>query len=158
MKKNKKTTKEKKETKEETGEKKEKKKTRIVATGKRKTAIARAVIREGKGIIKINSRPLSSFSFLKRLAIEEPLRIASEIGISPSFDIEVNVRGGGQESQIEASRLAIARALLAFTRSLELKKAFLQYDRFLLVADVRRKEAYKPCDSKARAARQKSYR
>ncbi|HUS49750.1 MAG TPA: 30S ribosomal protein S9, partial [Candidatus Paceibacterota bacterium] len=74
------------------------------------------------------------------------------------FNINVKIKGGGQESQIEAARLAIAKALVNFTKSPELKKAFLDYDRNLLVADIRRKEAYKPGDSKARRNRQKSYR
>ena len=47
---------------------------------------------------------------------------------------------------------------MTVTKSAELKKAFLSYDRGLLVADTRRKETYKPGDSKARAKRQKSYR
>ena len=65
---------------------------------------------------------------------------------------------GGRESQIEATRLAIARAITAFTKSPELKNAYNNYDWALLVADVRRKEQRKPGDSKARAKRQKSYR
>ena len=70
----------------------------------------------------------------------------------------VNVNGGGSESRIEASRLAIARALVEFTKSKELKKSFSSYDKNLLIADTRRKEAYKPGDSKARRKRQKSFR
>jgi small subunit ribosomal protein S9 len=54
--------------------------------------------------------------------------------------------------------LAIARALVEFTKNEELKKAFASYDKNLLVADTRRKEAYKPGDSKARKKRQKSFR
>ena len=75
-----------------------------------------------------------------------------------NFDIAVEVKGGGTESRMEASRLAVAKALVRFTKSAELKKAFIDYDRSLLVADVRRKEPYKPGDSKARSKRQKSYR
>ncbi len=131
----------------------------ITVSGKRKTAIARATIKPGTGMIRINNKLLSSLSQLRRFAIEEPLRIADSITkTSPSFDIAVNVKGGGVEGQIEASRLAISRALVAFTKSAELRKAFLDYDRNLLVADTRTKEPYKPNDSKARAARQKSYR
>jgi len=48
--------------------------------------------------------------------------------------------------------------LVAAHLSKELRKAFADYDKFLLVADIRRKEAYKPGDSKARRKRQKSYR
>lgn len=131
----------------------------IVVSGKRKTAIAKATIKPGTGIIKINKMPLSSLSMLRRFSIEEPLRLTTEtLKASLSFDISVNVKGGGSESQIEASRLAIARAILIFTKNAELKKTFQQYDRSLLVADIRQKEAYKPNDSKARASRQKSYR
>jgi small subunit ribosomal protein S9 len=131
----------------------------ITVLGRRKTAIAKATIKPGIGIIRINKRPLDSLSMLRRFMIEEPLRLTAEtLKTQPSFDILVNVKGGGIESQIEASRLAIARAIVAFTKNTELKKGFHQYDRSLLVADVRRKEQYKPNDSKARAKRQKSYR
>ena len=68
------------------------------------------------------------------------------------------MRGGGEKGQIEASRVAISRAIVAFTEKKEIEKAFLDYDRNLLVADVRRKEAYKPGDSKARRKRQTSFR
>lgn len=131
----------------------------ITVSGRRKTAIAKATIKSGTGVIRINKRPLDSLSLLRRFMVEEPLRLTAEtLKIQPSFDISVNIKGGGIESQIEASRLAIARAIIAFTKNSELKKRFQQYDRSLLVADVRRKEQYKPNDSKARAKRQKSYR
>jgi len=54
--------------------------------------------------------------------------------------------------------MLIARALLEITGSEVLKKAFVKYDRSIIVQDARRKEAYKPGDSKARAKRQKSFR
>lgn len=131
----------------------------ITVSGKRKTAIAKATIKPGTGIIRINKRPLDSLSMLRRFSIEEPLRLAAEtLTAQPAFDISVNVKGGGTEGQIDASRLAIARAIVAFTKNAEVKKKFQQYDRNLLVADVRKKEQYKPNDSKARAKRQKSYR
>ena len=71
-------------------------------------------------------------------------------------NIIVRVNGGGWQGQTEAARLAIARALVEFNK--KLKKPFLDYDRHLLIADVRFKETRKPNDSKARSARQKSYR
>ena len=74
------------------------------------------------------------------------------------FDIFVRVTGGGISSRISASRLAMARAIIEFSKSEELKKTYLAYDRNLLVADTRRKEAYKPGDSKARSKRQSSKR
>lgn len=132
----------------------------ITVSGKRKMAIAKATIKDGTGKIRINKRPIESFSYLRQLSLKEPLIIAQE-AIPEQFgkvDISVNVQGGGSEGQIEASRLAISRALFEFTKSDQLKKAFLSYDRSLLVADVRRKEMRKPGDSKARAKRQKSYR
>ena len=132
----------------------------IIVSGKRKTSVAKATIKEGTGIIKVNKRPIETYSFFRRLALLEPLRLADEIlkEKSKSYDIDVIISGGGVESQIGAARLAIARAILAFTKSPELRNTYIGYDRSLLVADVRRKEQRKPGDSKARAKRQKSYR
>ena len=70
----------------------------------------------------------------------------------------VNVKGGGSAAQIEASRLAIAKAIVEFTKEEKVKNAFLAYDRNLLIADTRRKEPCKPGDSKARSMRQSSKR
>ena len=127
----------------------------INTTGKRKTAIARAVLKEGAGIIRINSILLDNYSTdMYRTKIMEPLILAEDI--PKKVNISVKVQGGGQMSQAEASRLAIARALSQFQPSL--KKVFLTYDRHLIVQDSRFKESYKPNDSKARAKRQKSYR
>ena len=138
---------------------KEEKPTVLTISGKRKTAIAKATIRAGTGIIRVNKKPINIFPYFQRLTLLEPIRIAEEtFKQSLAFDIDVNVTGSGVESQAEASRLAIAKAMIAFTKSPELRSAFLAYDRSLLVADVRRKEMYKPNDSRARASRQKSYR
>ncbi len=130
----------------------------LVIGGKRKRAIAKATINSGKGSILINNIPYENLDFFKKLEIQEPVEITKKVLGDFNFDISVNVRGGGQESQIHASRLAVARALVEFTKSEELKKAFLRYDKNLLIADTRRKEAYKPGDSKARRKRQKSFR
>jgi small subunit ribosomal protein S9 len=130
----------------------------IITSGKRKTSIAKAIIKEGKGIITINKFPYENLNFFDKLKIEEPLRIAKNVLGHNNFDIEVRVKGGGDKGRIEASRVAIARAIIAFTKNKDLERAFLDYDRNLLVADVRRKEAYKPGDSKARKKRQTSYR
>jgi len=132
--------------------------TKLITSGKRKTAVARAVTTKGTGKITINKKPYENFQFLDRLKIEEPIRIAKNILGDFNFDVSINVRGGGEKSQIEASRLALARAIVAFTKNKDIEKAFLNYDRNLLVADVRRKEAYTPGDSKARRKRQTSYR
>jgi len=128
------------------------------ASGKRKEAVSRAVIKRGEGKILINGKNHKTLQLFDHLKIEEPIRIAQEVLGDTNFDVNVSVRGGGEKGQIDAARLSIAKALVAFTKSEKLKQAFLDYDRSLLVADVRRKEARKPGDSKARAKRQTSYR
>lgn len=131
---------------------------KLVVSGKRKSAIAKASIREGSGKIKINKRDYNSLEFLDKLRISEPIKIAENILGKLNFDVSILIRGGGQKSQIEAARLALAKAISDFMKSEKLTKAFLDYDRNLLVADVRRKEVNKPGDSKARAKRQSSKR
>jgi len=131
---------------------------KIITAGKRKTAVAKALIVPGNGEIKINKKPYQQLTYFKRLMIEEPVELTKQTLGNFNYNLSISISGGGQESQIEAARLAIAKALVKFTKSTELKKAFLAYDRNLLIADTRRKEAYKPGDSKARAKRQKSYR
>ncbi len=128
------------------------------SSGKRKTAIAKAIIDSGKGKILFNKKNYQNLQLFDRLKLEEPIRIAEKILGKVNFDIEVSVRGGGEKGQIDAARLAIAKSIINFTNSEELKKAYLNYDRNLLVADVRRKEVCKPGDSKARAKRQTSFR
>ena len=132
--------------------------TAMIATGKRKTAVAKAHIKPGNGKITINRKPMAFFPHLQRLELREPLVLAEEVLGKIDFDVAVRVTGGGIASRIEASRLAIARAIVLFTKKDEVKQAFLAYDRNLLVADTRRKEAYKPGDSKARSKRQSSKR
>jgi|TARA_Y100000310_G_scaffold336613_1_gene421639 small subunit ribosomal protein S9 len=125
--------------------------------GKRKRAIARATLKPGNGKVIVNNQPLEIYQpKINRLKIEEPLLIAKDF-VDKNIDIYVTVRGGGYNGQAEAARLAIARALLHFDKKLE--KLFLDYDRHLLVADVRRKETAKPNrHGNARSKRQKSYR
>ncbi len=130
----------------------------IGTTGKRKTAVARAVIVEGTGKVTINKKDYNKFQIFDRLKIEEPLKIAKEVLGKTNFDVKIKVKGGGEKGQIDASRLALARAIVKFSKSKELEKTYDEYDWSLLVADVRRKEAYKPGDSKARRKRQKSFR
>lgn len=127
----------------------------IHSQGKRKRAIARAILRPGHGVMKMNGQLLDKFlDTLTALRVREPLLLAEDI--AQGVDINVTVRGGGIQGQADAARLAIARALVQHDKKLE--KVFTSYDRLLLVADVRRKETRKPNDSKARAKRQKSYR
>ena len=131
---------------------------KIITSGKRKTAIAKAIINHGTGKIIINGRDHKTLHMFDMLRIEEPLRIAEKVIGKINFDVLITSKGGGEKSQIDAVRLALARAIVKFSNSEELRKAFIDYDRSLIVADVRRKEAYKPGDSKARRKRQKSYR
>ncbi|HIJ11988.1 TPA: 30S ribosomal protein S9 [Candidatus Woesearchaeota archaeon] len=127
----------------------------IHTQGKRKRAIARATVKSGKGNVTINGQSLANYGNESiRLRISEPLLLAADI--IKKVNVSVNVMGGGANGQADAVRLAIARALVQFDS--KLKKTFNEYDRLLLVADVRRKEVCKPNDSKARAKRQKSYR
>jgi len=131
---------------------------KIVMSGKRKRAVARAVLTEGDGKITINKKNYKTLQLFDKLKIEEPLRIAEAILGKFKFDVHIEIKGGGEKSQIEAARLALARAISEFAKSKDLIDAFMSYDRNLLVADVRRKEAYKPGDSKARSMRQSSKR
>jgi len=128
----------------------------IQSSGKRKSAIARATAWPGKGLVMINKRLVQSVEpEMLRLKIQEPLMLAGDS--AKKVNIEVSVRGGGFMGQAEASRLAIARILVQVDKKLE--KTFLDYDRHLLVADVRRREMSKPNrHGQARAKRQKSYR
>ena len=130
----------------------------VVVSGKRKSAVARALVKKGSGKITINKIPYQNLQFFNRLKIEEPIKIAEQILGKINFDIEISIKGGGEKGQIEAARLALARAIVKASENKELEKVFLEYDRNLLVADVRRKEAYKPGDSKARKKRQSSKR
>lgn len=128
-----------------------------IASGKRKTAIARASVTEGKGKIRINSKPLEIHEpEMARMKMMEPLVLAGDI--VQKIDIDVNVKGGGVMGQADASRTAIAKALIGYTGDKELKRKFVAYDRSLLVSDPRRKLPKKPMGRGARKKRQKSYR
>ena len=130
----------------------------IVVGGKRKTSVARVKIMEGKGELLYNKLPYEKLQLFQRLALSEPVKICENILNGFNFNVDIKTSGGGKESQIQAARLGISKALVKFTGSKELKDAFIKYDRHLLVADTRRKEACKPDDSKARARRQSSKR
>jgi len=128
----------------------------IQASGKRKSARARAVLSSGKGFVSIDGVPIDNFGTkYVRMKIKEPLILAGSD--AETVNIKVSVQGGGVSGQAEAIRLVIARALSEHNAAL--KEKFLEYDRNLLVADVRSKETRKPnTHGKARSKRQKSYR
>ena len=146
-------------TEKEKANKTEKSDKKIINTaGKRKQAIARATLKPGKGTVYINHLPLDYFQpKFARLKLREPFILAGDL--ANNINVKVKVRGGGITGQTEAARLAIARGLVAYHNSDELKNRFLEYDRHLLVADVRRNEPAKPNrHGKPRQKVQKSYR
>ena len=130
----------------------------VTVSGKRKRAIAKATIKQGNGVIRINHIPVELYQpKMSKLKLEEPLILAGDI--VNKINIDVSVIGGGVSSQAEAARLAIAKSIVSFTKNDKLRQAYLTYDRNLLVADVRRKEPSKPNrHGKARSKVQKSYR
>ncbi|MFQ6094604.1 MAG: 30S ribosomal protein S9 [Candidatus Bathyarchaeia archaeon] len=130
----------------------------LVVSGKRKTAIARATVKPGLGRIRINNVPIEIWEpAIAREKILEPLYIAGE-NVRNKVDIKVKVEGGGFMGQAEAVRMAIARALLKWTKSAHLRTLLLKYDRTMIAGDPRRKEAKKFGGPGARARVQKSYR
>ena len=127
-------------------------------SGKKKTAIARATVSDGKGRVRINSTPVELVEpELARLKMLEPFRIAEE-ELRDGVDVDVTVEGGGYAGQADAVRTAIARGLVDHTGDAELRDAYREFDRSLLVNDVRQTEAKHWGGPGARARYQKSYR
>ena len=127
--------------------------TRIQATGKRKSSIARVVLRPGDGTFEINSRSLEDYfpRFQHQALAKQPLVTA---GYEGAVDVRVRVRGGGISGQAGAVRHGVARALTEVDPELrgELKR------RGLLTRDARRKERRKAGLKKARKKPQFSKR
>ena len=129
----------------------------VNTSGKRKTAIARAVVKEGTGKVTVNKIPIELYTpELARIKIKEPLELASDK--AANVDISVNVQGGGVMGQAAAIRTAIARGLVDFYKDEELEAMFKTYDRTLIINDDRRKLPKNPLGPGARAKKQKSYR
>jgi len=129
----------------------------VVSSGKRKSAVARASVRKGKGLVRINNVPVEIYEpHLARVMIMEPLTLAGDR--SGKVNIDVNVQGGGVMGQAMASRTALAKGLVQFLEDEDLEKMYLQYDRSLLVSDPRRKLPKNPEGRGARKRHQKSYR
>jgi small subunit ribosomal protein S9 len=129
----------------------------INESGKRKTAIARATIKAGKGRVRINKIPVEIITpEVSRSKIMEPLILSDELW--KGLDIDVNVSGGGYMGQAEAVRMAIARAMVKLTKGASLKETYLAHDRNMLSGDPRRKEPKKFGGPGARRRKQKSYR
>jgi len=130
----------------------------VQTSGKRKTAVARVTLKEGKGRVRINKRPLEIWEpEIARLKMMEPLLLIDD-ELRNKMDIEANVKGGGVMGQADAVRTAIAKAIVEFTQDSKIRERYMEYDRALLVSDIRRKEPKKPGGRGARKKRQKSYR
>jgi small subunit ribosomal protein S9 len=129
----------------------------INTSGKRKTAIARATLKAGKGMIRVNSVPLEAYgSDVTRMKISEPLLLVPNA--IHGIDVIIDVAGGGVMGQAEAVRTALARGILQWHNDPQIKDIYLTYDRTLLVNDSRQKESKKPHGRGARKKFQKSYR
>ncbi|MEM0037731.1 MAG: 30S ribosomal protein S9 [Zestosphaera sp.] len=130
----------------------------VIAVGKRKTAVAKAVIEEGKGRVWVNDVPIELWPVeMAKLKMMEPLMLAGE-NVWGKVDIHVYVTGGGVMAQADAVRTAIARALASFTNNEELRRIYSEYSRAMLAGDPRRTEPEKWMRYSARRFRQKSYR
>ncbi|RJX49682.1 30S ribosomal protein S9 [Halonotius pteroides] len=127
-------------------------------SGKKKTAIARATVSDGEGRVRINSQPVELVEpEMAQLKMLEPFRIADD-ELRDSVDIDVTVEGGGFSGQADAVRTALARGLVQHHNDAELREAYREFDRSLLVNDVRQSEKKKWGGPGARARYQKSYR
>lgn len=85
---------------------------RYYGTGKRKTAIARVYLQAGSGEIRVNGKSLNDYFSREvcRMVVKQPLEV---LHLTAKYDITARVRGGGDSSQAGATRLGIARALVA---------------------------------------------
>jgi small subunit ribosomal protein S9 len=130
----------------------------LVVSGKRKTALSRAVVRPGVGRVYVNRIPLEIFQpEIAREKMMEPLVQAGD-EIWKQLDLDVKTSGGGYMGQAEAARTAIANAILKWTKSTHLRTLFAEYDRTMIAGDSRKKEPKKFGGSGARSRDQKSYR
>lgn len=95
----------------------------INTSGKRKTAIARATFREGKGRVRINSVPLEVYSNeIIRMKISEAIALAP--GAIDNVDVDIEVSGGGVMGQAEAVRTALGRGILGWTNDPKIKEVY----------------------------------
>ena len=118
---------------------------RILTTGKRKSSIARIIMTKGSGSIEVNGRKLNDYFTRDTsiLILKQPLVLTNH---QTSFDIKVNVQGGGLTGQADAIKHAITKGLLEFDKEL---RASLKEAGFI-TRDARIKERKKPGQPKAR--------
>lgn len=130
----------------------------IQTSGKRKNASARATVRSGTGIIRINGVPVEKLRpELARMKIEELLIIVNDEKLQ-TVNIDIRVEGGGVIGQIDAARIALSRAITQFLKKKSVLRAIKDYDRSMLSGDSRQVERKHWGGRKARKRFQKSYR
>jgi small subunit ribosomal protein S16e len=137
----------------------------VYTHGKKKNAIANAVVQSGKGTITINRIPIQNIEpRTLRIKVFEPILLQG-VDHFANLKFKVRVSGGGPTAQLYAARMAIAKGLVAWKQKYvdeeeksEIRKTFLNFDKGLLVADPRRMEPKKYGGPGARARTQKSYR
>ncbi len=130
----------------------------LVVSGKRKTAAARAVVKSGIGRVRVNMTPIEIYEpEIAREKIMEPL-LQAGTDVWNQLDMDVRTQGGGYMGQAEAARMAVANAMLKWTKSSHLRTVFAEYDRTMIVGDSRSKESKKFGGPGARTKGQKSYR
>jgi small subunit ribosomal protein S9 len=117
----------------------------IQTVGRRKTSVARVILRPGNGEWSINGRPLTDYfpRLVHQFRAVEPLKVT---GTEGTFNVQVRVRGGGLTGQADAIRMGLARALV---RTDEEHRSQLR-TRDLLTRDPRKVERKKPGRPKAR--------
>ena len=136
----------------------------VHTSGKRKTAVARATVKAGKGRVRVNSEPIEILQpALSRRKAMEPLIIADAMNRLSKVDINLLTHRGGVMGQTDSIRTCIARGLVHYNGGAEgldedLRDEFLRFDRSLLVNDPRRKEPKHQLGRGARRKKQKSYR
>ena len=122
-------------------------------TGRRKSAVARVFLKRGKGVITVNDKPVDEFFSREtgRMIVRQPLKVTDHLA---TFDIMVNVQGGGESGQAGAVRHGITRALVDYDATLKpaLSKAG------LITRDAREVERKKVGLHKARKRKQYSKR
>jgi small subunit ribosomal protein S9 len=87
-------------------------------TGRRKSSVARVFLKQGKGQFLVNGKPVDEFFAREtgRMIVRQPLEITKS---AASFDIKVNVQGGGESGQAGAVRHGLARALIEYDAALK---------------------------------------
>src|SRR5512138_2367152 len=130
----------------------------LVVSGKRKTATARAIIKQGVGKVRINLTPVEIYEpDIAKAKIMEPL-LQAGVDVWMQLDMDVKTQGGGYMGQAEAARMAIANGLLKWTNSSHLCTVFSKYDHTMIAGDSRTKETKKVGREGARSKEKKSYR